>query len=158
MRAWPTHLDQANAVRHLALIPGPINRDPVGFACCAEVHANQLNSPCTRVDGGINTPSKSRKSHAGPGSDRGDELDVLATLIEAFEKKHFPIEPADPVEAIVFRMEQAGLERKDLEPLIGSRARVSEVLNRKRDLSLAMIRRLHDELHIPYENLIKKSA
>lgn len=92
------------------------------------------------------------------GSERGDELDVLATLIEAYEKKHFPIEPADPIEAIVFRMEQSGLERKDLEPLIGSRARVSEVLNRKRDLSLAMIRRLHDQLNIPYENLIKRSA
>lgn len=92
------------------------------------------------------------------GSERGDELDVLATLIEAYEKKHFPIEPADPIEAIVFRMEQSGLGRKDLEPLIGSRARVSEVLNRKRDLSLAMIRRLHDQLKIPYENLIRKSA
>lgn len=92
------------------------------------------------------------------GSERGDELDVLATLIEAYERKTFPIEPADPVEAIVFRMEQSGLERKDLEPLIGSRARVSEILNRKRDLSLAMIRRLHDKLNIPYECLIKKSA
>lgn len=91
-------------------------------------------------------------------SERGDELDVLATLIEAYEKKHFPTEPADPVEAIVFRMEQSGLDRKDLEPLLGSRGRVSEVLNRKRELSLAMIRRLHDKLHIPYENLIKKSA
>lgn len=95
---------------------------------------------------------------AGFGSPQGDELDVLATLIEAYEKKHFPVEPADPVAAILFRMEQAGLERKDLEPMIGSRARVSEVLNRKRELSLAMIRQLHDGLNIPYENLIRKRA
>lgn len=92
------------------------------------------------------------------GSERGDELDVLATLIEAYEKKHFPIEAADPVEAVLFRMEQMGLERKDLEPFIGSRSRVSEILNRKRELSLSMIRKLHDGLNIPYENLIRKSA
>ena len=88
-------------------------------------------------------------------SDEGDELDVLTTLVEAYEAQHFPIEPADPVEAILFRMEQQGLSRKDLEPYLGSRQRVSEVLNRRRALSLEMIRRLHEGLGIPLENLIR---
>jgi HTH-type transcriptional regulator/antitoxin HigA len=88
-------------------------------------------------------------------SDAGDELDVLTTLVEAYEAQHFPIEPADPVEAILFRMEQQGLSRKDLEPYLGSRQRVSEVLNRRRALSLEMIRRLHEGLGIPLENLIR---
>jgi len=93
-----------------------------------------------------------------PGTDEGDELDVLATLVDAYEQEHFPIESADPVEAIRFRMEQMDLERKDLEPFIGSRARVSEVLNRRRGLSLKMIRALHKELKIPLEALIGPSA
>lgn len=95
---------------------------------------------------------------AKPGTDEGDELDVLATLVDAFEKAHFPIEAADPVEAIRFRMEQMDMNRKDLEPYIGSRARVSEVLNRRRGLSLKMIRTLHRELEIPLEALIGPSA
>ncbi len=88
-------------------------------------------------------------------SDAGDELDVLTTLVDAYEAQHFPIEPADPVEAILFRMEQQGLSRQDLEPYLGSRQRVSEVLNRRRALSLEMIRRLHEGLGIPLENLIR---
>ena len=84
----------------------------------------------------------------------GDELDILTTLVEAFERKHFPIEPADPIEAINFRVEQLGLTRKDLEPFLGSRHRVSEILNRRRGLSLSMIRRLHEGLQIPLEVLI----
>jgi len=91
---------------------------------------------------------------AKPGTDEGDELDVLATLVDAYEARHFPIESPDPIEAIKFRMEQMGLERKDLEPFIGSRARVSEVLNKRRGLSLKMIRALHEELDIPLEALI----
>lgn len=87
-----------------------------------------------------------------------DELEVLATLVEAYEDKRFPIESPDPVEAILFRMEQMDLTRKDLEPYLGSRHRVSEVLNRKRELSLSMIRRLHEGLGIPLENLIGKAA
>ncbi len=83
---------------------------------------------------------------------------MLATLIAAFEDQHFPIDTPDPVDAILFRMEQLDLTRKDLEPYIGSRHRVSEVLNRKRDLSLSMIRRLHEGLNIPLENLIGKAA
>src|SRR5258706_5542651 len=74
---------------------------------------------------------------------QGDRLDVLVTLIEVYEEKHFPIDTPDPVEAIKFRMEQQGLTRKDLEPFIGTRTRVAEVLNRKRNLSITMIRRLH---------------
>jgi HTH-type transcriptional regulator / antitoxin HigA len=85
----------------------------------------------------------------------GDRLDVLVTLAEAWEEKHYPIEAPDPVEAIQFAMEQRGLSRRDLEPYIGSRARVAEVLNHKRSLTLAMIRRLHEGLGIPAEVLIR---
>ena len=92
------------------------------------------------------------------GTNKGDELDVLATLVESYEQKHFPIATADPVEAILFRVEHQGLERKDLEPFIGSRHRVSEVLNRKRSLSIDMIRRLHSGLQIPLEILVGNVA
>jgi HTH-type transcriptional regulator/antitoxin HigA len=92
---------------------------------------------------------------APKGTPRGDRLDILATLIDAYEAEHFPIDAPDPVEAILFRMEQQGLTRKDLEPMIGTRTRVAEVLNRKRGLSLSMIRRLHDQLGIPAELLIR---
>jgi HTH-type transcriptional regulator/antitoxin HigA len=92
---------------------------------------------------------------AGSGTVQGDWLDVLATLIEAYEAEHHPMDPPDPIEAIKFRMEQQGLTRKDLERLLGTRARVSEVLNRKRNLSIAMIRRLHEELGISAEVLIR---
>jgi HTH-type transcriptional regulator/antitoxin HigA len=88
----------------------------------------------------------------------GDRLDVLATLIDAYEAEHHPMDPPDPVDAIKFRMEQQGLSRKDLEPLIGTRTRVAEVLNRRRSLSIAMIRRLHDRLGISAEVLIRPSG
>ena len=88
----------------------------------------------------------------------GDLLDVLVTLAQAWEEKNWPIDLPDPVEAILFAMEQRGLSRRDLEPLIGSRARVAEVLNRKRPLTLPMIRRLHERLGIPPEVLIGESA
>ena len=94
---------------------------------------------------------------AKSGTPAGDRLDVLATLIDAYEDAHFPMDPPDPIEAIKFRMEQQGLARKDLEPLIGTRTRVAEVLNRKRSLSIAMIRRLHDQLGISAEVLIRPS-
>ncbi len=89
------------------------------------------------------------------GTPDGDRLDVLATLIDAYEAQHEPIDRPDPIEAIRFRMEQQGLTRKDLEPFIGTRTRVSEVLNRKRTLSIGMIRRLHAELGIAAEVLIR---
>ena len=85
---------------------------------------------------------------------RNDELDVLATLVNVYENEHFPIDAPNPVDAIKFRMEQLGLERKDLEPYLGSRARVSEVLNKRRKLSLAMIRSLHENLDIPLVALV----
>lgn len=89
------------------------------------------------------------------GTPEGDRLDVLVTLVEAWEKKHFPIELPDPVEAIKFRMEQSGLAAKDLVPMIGQLNRVYEVLNRKRPLTLPMIRCLHRDLGIPAESLMK---
>ena len=92
---------------------------------------------------------------ARSGTVQGDRLDVLATLIEAYEGEHHPMDPPDPIEAIKFRMEQQGLTRKDLERLLGTRTRISEVLNRKRSLSIAMIRRLHEELGISAEVLIR---
>jgi HTH-type transcriptional regulator/antitoxin HigA len=89
-----------------------------------------------------------------PGTPEGDELDVLATLVQAYEDRRFPIDDPDPLAAIEFRMDQLGLTRKDLEPLLGSRGRVSEVLNGRRALSLQMIRRLNRELGIPLESLV----
>jgi len=85
----------------------------------------------------------------------GDELDVLTTLIEHYESKHHPIFPPHPMEAIRFRMEQFGLQDKELVPYIGRSGRVSEVLNYKRKLTLPMIRRLHTGLNIPTESLIQ---
>jgi HTH-type transcriptional regulator / antitoxin HigA len=94
----------------------------------------------------------------GPsGTPEGDRLDVLATLTEAYEAEHHPIDPPDPIEAIKFRMEQQGLTRKDLEGILGSRTRIAEVLNRRRGLSINMIRRLHDKLGISAEVLIRPS-
>lgn len=94
---------------------------------------------------------------AKSGTPKGDRLDVLATLLDAYETAHYPMDPPDPVEAIKFRMESQGLTRKDLEPLIGTRTRVAEVLNRKRGLSIGMIRRLHEQLGISAEVLIRPS-
>jgi HTH-type transcriptional regulator/antitoxin HigA len=92
------------------------------------------------------------------GTPDGDRLDVLVTLVQAYEAKHYPIDLPDPVEAIKFRMEQAGLTAKDLEPMIGKRNRVYEVLNRKRSLTLPMIWRLHQGLGISAESLIRPTA
>lgn len=91
---------------------------------------------------------------AKPGTPKGDELDVLMLLIEKYEDEHFAIPASDPVEAIRFLMEQNNMSRKDLEPYIGASGRVSEVLGRKRNLTLAMIKKLHAGLKIPYECLI----
>lgn len=91
---------------------------------------------------------------ARTGTPDADKLEILVTLIDAYEAKHHPIDPPDPVDAIRFRMEQAGLTRSDLAGVIGSRARVSEVLNRRRPLSIAMIARLRDKLGISADILI----
>ena len=92
------------------------------------------------------------------GTPEADEMEVLVTLIEAYENKHYAIAVADPIEAIKFRMEQQGLTPRDLETYIGPSGRVSEVLNRKRPLSLQMVKRLHKGLHIPYESLLAGTA
>ena len=84
----------------------------------------------------------------------GDELDVLLTLVEVYEEKHYPMPPSDPVEAILFCMEQMELSRKDLESFLGPKSRVSDVLNRKRSLSMKQIVNLHRGMGIPYESLI----
>lgn len=92
---------------------------------------------------------------AVPGSPEGERLDVLVTLVTAYEQQHFPLELPDPVEAIKFVMDQRGLTAKDLEPMIGRSNRVYEVLGRKRPLTLKMIWNLHKELGIPAESLIR---
>lgn len=92
---------------------------------------------------------------AKSGTPDGDRLDVLATLIDVYEAVHYPMDPPDPIEAIKFRMEQQGLSRKDLEPMLGTRTRVAEVLNRRRNLSIGMIRRLNKVLGISAETLIR---
>jgi len=90
---------------------------------------------------------------AKPNTPQMDNLEVLATLIESYEEQHYKIEAPDPIEAIKFRMEQEGLKQKDLISIVGSKSRVSEILNKKRKLTIEMIRNLHDQLHIPIESL-----
>src|SRR3984957_8476722 len=114
-------------------------------------------------------PIRSKRDHAAAlkegerlwgakaGTRDGDRLDVLVTLIEAYEEEHYPIDPPDPIEAIKFRMEQQGLTRRDLEEIIGTRTRIAEVLNRKRGLALAMIRRTPQRLGISADVLIRPS-
>jgi len=93
---------------------------------------------------------------ARPGAKEGDELELLSMLIEKYEEEHFPIEAPDPIEAIKFRMEQMGYKQKDLENIIGYKGRVSEILNKKRKLTLEMIRKLHDTLQIPTDVLLQE--
>ena len=112
-------------------------------------------------------PIKTKKDHANAlkrieqlmsakaNSPEGDELDVLVTLVEAYEAKHYAIDAPDPIAAIQHRMEALGMERKDLEPLLGSKSRVSEVLNRKRKLTMDMVRALHVKMNLPAEALIQ---
>lgn len=99
-----------------------------------------------------------RLMDAVPDTPRGDRLDVLVTLVEAYEREHWSIEPPDPIDAIKVRMEQRGVSRRELEALLGGRNRVSEVLNRKRPLTIDMIRRLHRGLDIPAESLIQPTV
>jgi HTH-type transcriptional regulator/antitoxin HigA len=93
---------------------------------------------------------------AVPKTPEGDKLDVLVTLVEAYEAKHYPLDLPDPVEAIKFEMEQKGLTVKDLEPMIGKSNRVYEILNHKRSLTLKMVWKLNQQLGIPAESLIKQ--
>lgn len=112
----------------------------------------------TRADYKASLKTVESLMDATANSPEGDRLDVLVTLIEAYERKHFPMDLPDAVEAIKFRMDQQGLTAKDLEPMIGRSNRVYEVLNRKRNLTLPMIRRLHVGLGIPAESLIKQES
>ena len=91
---------------------------------------------------------------AEPDTAEGDELEILVTLVEAYEQKHFPVSPPDPVEAIKFRMDQLGLKQSDLSDAMGGKNRVSEILNRKRQLTAEMMRRLHKQFNIPAESLL----
>ena len=91
---------------------------------------------------------------AEPGTPEADEMEILVTLIEVYENKHYPIEASTPIEAIKFQMDQRGLKLKDLQAFLGSPSKVSEVMNGKRPLSLNMIKKLHSGLNIPYENLL----
>ncbi len=111
----------------------------------------------SRLQGHPQEISALMDSDPDPGTPAGDRLDILATLVQAYEAKHVPISAPDPVEAIKFRMDQSGLSVKDLESIIGKSNRVYEVLNRKRPLTLAMIRRLHQRLGIPADVLIAET-
>jgi HTH-type transcriptional regulator/antitoxin HigA len=91
-----------------------------------------------------------------PGTPEGDRFEILVTLVEAYEDEHYPIDPPDPIEAIKYALESRGLTRRDLEPLIGSSGRVSEILSYKRPLTLSMIRKLNTGLGIPAEILIRE--
>ena len=90
------------------------------------------------------------------GTTKGDELEILSLLIDQYEKEHFPIDAPDPIEAVKYRMEQLGMKQKDLADTLGFKSRVSEVLNKKRKLTLEMIRRIHEQLNIPTSILIKE--
>lgn len=90
------------------------------------------------------------------GTEAGDELEILSILIDTYENEHFPIEMPDPIEAIKFRMEQLGMKQKDLEEIFGFKSRVSEILNKKRKLTLEMVRNLNAKLNIPTEVLIQE--
>ena len=89
------------------------------------------------------------------GSEEGDELEILAILVDNYENEHFPIGMPDPIEAIKFRMEQMGMKQKDLAEVFGFKSRVSEILNKKRKLTLEMVRKLNTTLHIPTEVLVQ---
>ena len=117
-------------------------------------HAMQIRPIRTEHDYDEALARMTRIMGSLPGSPQGDELEVLATLVNAYETKHFPVDAPDPITAIEFRMEQQGLSRKDLESFIGSRARVSEILTRKRSLTLPMVRRLRNGLGISADVLI----
>ncbi len=90
---------------------------------------------------------------AKPNTKEMDRLEVLTTLVESYEEQYYKIDAPDPIEAIKFRMEQEGLKQKDLVSIVGSKSRVSEILNKKRKLTIEMIRNLHNQLHIPIESL-----
>ena len=118
----------------------------------------QIRPIKTKTDLRVALKEIERLMDAKPGTPAGDRLEVLTTLVERYESLHEPIEPPNPVDALLFHMESRGLTRRDLEPYLGSRARVAEVLNRRRPLTIEMIRRLHTGLGISAEVLIRPYA
>jgi HTH-type transcriptional regulator/antitoxin HigA len=115
----------------------------------------QIRPVKTRTDHQAALKAIEQLLEATPGTLNGDRLEVLTTLVEHYEAQHEPIEPPDPIEALRYHMESRGLTRRDLEPYLGSRARVAEVLNRRRALSVEMIRKLHGGLGISADVLIR---
>jgi HTH-type transcriptional regulator/antitoxin HigA len=132
--------------------------DPLGICSKQTGSAMKINSirsrkDCARALKRIECLMELNPSVKSP---EGEELDILVTLVDSYEDKHFPIEAPDPIEAIKFRMEQMGLSRRDMVKYIGNRGRVSEILNRRRSLSITMIRTLTRELNIPAEVLVRE--
>jgi len=115
----------------------------------------QIKPIKTKADHRAALKEVERLMGAKPGTPAGDRLEVLTTLVERYESQHEPIEPPNPVDALLYYMESRGLSRRDLEPYLGSRARVAEVLNRRRTLTIEMIRKLHSGLGISAEVLIR---
>ena len=115
----------------------------------------QIRPIKTRADHRAALKEIERLMHARPGTPAGDRLEVLTTLVEHYESQHEQIEPPDPIDALLYYMDSRGLKRRDLEPYLGSRARVAEVLNRRRSLTIEMIRKLHAGLGISAEVLIR---
>ena len=124
--------------------------------CSGRLEDMDIKPIKTEVDYKAALDEVERLFDSPPDTPEGDHLEVLTTLIEAYEEKHYSIPSPDPIETILYYMESRGLSRSDLEPFIGSRARVSEVLNRKRPLTIYMIRKLHTGLGIPAEILIRR--
>jgi HTH-type transcriptional regulator / antitoxin HigA len=115
----------------------------------------QIRPIKTRADHRAALKEIERLMDARPGTPAGDRLEVLTTLVEHYESQHEQIEPPDPIDALLYYMDSRGLKRRDLEPYLGSRARVAEVLNRRRSLTIEMIRKLHAGLGISAEVLIR---
>jgi len=115
----------------------------------------QIRPIKTRADHRAALKEIERLVDAKPGTAAGDRLEVLTTLVDRYESEHEPIDPPDPIDALLYHMESRGLTRRDLEPFLGSRARVAEILNRRRALTIEMIRKLHDGLGIAAEVLIR---
>jgi len=115
----------------------------------------QIRPIKTRADHRAALKAIERLMDARPGTPPGDRLEVLATLVDRYESEHEVIEPADPIEALLYHMESRGLTRRDLEPYLGSRARVAEVMNRQRALTIDMMRKLHQGLGMSAEVLIR---
>ena len=137
-----------------------VDAETVDMACMATEDNMDIRPIHTEADYEATLKEISALMESDPelGTPEGDRLDILVTLVQAYEAKHVPMEAPDPVEAIKFRMEQSGLSVKDLERIIGKSNRVYEVLNRKRPLTLAMIRRLHKSLGIPANVLIAETV